>query len=519
MYRLHELVDNLQRCFNNLIVKGFYPVWQVASVNISFHDESVEKPMYIRLYEDLREGILTGRFRSGDCLPPTRELANALNISRETAVRAYEELRVQGYIEASTGRGTFVRAVAIPQSVTNTTNLTNRCVSTSNYVKWLAKQDCFEKEITAIEIGKCPKQLLPVKQWRRMFDECSVELAQSDFAADSLGCFGLREALACFLRRTKQIACKPENVVIFPSRRVLLDTFSKILVKAGDLVVCESLSSLQAKLSFELHGGSLIGMQVDFPQLTVNTLTGLEQPSLIYLSSPAISPQECQPLLDWAAQRSILVLEDAHQQFHRSPAISTCMKSVDFHDVVSYLIDFGAALSPLTTIAAAVVPTLLTEHFRRSEQYAVGHASIMEQFLLQKFIQCGKLDRHLNQLHSIYRLHSRMLISCFKQTLKESVEIATPNSSAYLLIRLRGARSSRSPLDCAVAAGLTLVPTSELYVDNSPLQEFAIPIFELSTTELSCALERFVSMTSQSQGTVLTAQCPEKNMMVLSEAI
>ncbi|EOY5239679.1 GntR family transcriptional regulator, partial [Pseudomonas aeruginosa] len=54
-----------------------------------------------QLYAALRERILDGRLAS-------RELAQALKVSRNTVVRAYEQLHAEGYIDGRTGDGTYV---------------------------------------------------------------------------------------------------------------------------------------------------------------------------------------------------------------------------------------------------------------------------------------------------------------------------------------------------------------------------------------------------------------------------
>ena len=50
--------------------------------------------------------------RPGEKLPPTRALALEAGINHLTAARVYRRLAEAGYVTASVGRGTFVRALA-----------------------------------------------------------------------------------------------------------------------------------------------------------------------------------------------------------------------------------------------------------------------------------------------------------------------------------------------------------------------------------------------------------------------
>src|SRR3981081_343791 len=60
------------------------------------------------IYRQLRRAILDGRLRPRDLLPPTRELARTLSVSRTTVTIAYARLWGEGLVTAHVGVGTFV---------------------------------------------------------------------------------------------------------------------------------------------------------------------------------------------------------------------------------------------------------------------------------------------------------------------------------------------------------------------------------------------------------------------------
>jgi len=67
------------------------------------------------IYRQLRRAILDGRLPPGARLPPTRELARRLSVSRTTMTVAYDRLTGEGFVTARTGAGTFVsEAIAGP---------------------------------------------------------------------------------------------------------------------------------------------------------------------------------------------------------------------------------------------------------------------------------------------------------------------------------------------------------------------------------------------------------------------
>jgi GntR family transcriptional repressor for pyruvate dehydrogenase complex len=70
-----------------------------------------------RLYEEiikqLQELIRKGELKPGDKLPPERELAVQLNVSRTAIREALRSMEMMGYIESKVGGGTFIRQVTL----------------------------------------------------------------------------------------------------------------------------------------------------------------------------------------------------------------------------------------------------------------------------------------------------------------------------------------------------------------------------------------------------------------------
>ena len=61
-----------------------------------------------QIYDQIRSGILGRRLSAGGRLPPSRELATDLGISRHTVTTAYGRLSAGGYLEGRSGGGTVV---------------------------------------------------------------------------------------------------------------------------------------------------------------------------------------------------------------------------------------------------------------------------------------------------------------------------------------------------------------------------------------------------------------------------
>src|SRR5580658_5859120 len=73
-------------------------------------DRSRPRTLRAQLERGLRQAIARKTLPAGTVLPPSRVLAAELGLSRSLVVGAYEQLVIEGYLEARQGSGTRVRA-------------------------------------------------------------------------------------------------------------------------------------------------------------------------------------------------------------------------------------------------------------------------------------------------------------------------------------------------------------------------------------------------------------------------
>jgi GntR family transcriptional regulator len=69
-----------------------------------------DEPAWAQIEAQLAERIESGGLQAGERLPPERELARSLGVSRMTVRQALGALARRGLVERGVGRGTVVRA-------------------------------------------------------------------------------------------------------------------------------------------------------------------------------------------------------------------------------------------------------------------------------------------------------------------------------------------------------------------------------------------------------------------------
>ncbi len=70
-----------------------------------------DTPLYIQIYEQMKEEIIRGRLKEGARLPATRKLVETLVVGRNTVENAYLQLSSEGYVESKIGSGFIVQNI------------------------------------------------------------------------------------------------------------------------------------------------------------------------------------------------------------------------------------------------------------------------------------------------------------------------------------------------------------------------------------------------------------------------
>src|SRR5947209_6594597 len=76
--------------------------------------------LYRQIADQIRTVIHAGEFRTGARLPPERDLARQLGVSRPSVREALIALEVEGLVEVRIGSGIYVRAVPTKTAVVET---------------------------------------------------------------------------------------------------------------------------------------------------------------------------------------------------------------------------------------------------------------------------------------------------------------------------------------------------------------------------------------------------------------
>ncbi len=71
-------------------------------------------PVYLQLVQQTKSAVASGVLKDGDQLPSVRDLAERIQVNRNTISKAYAELETEGILENRQGSGAFVTTSVTP---------------------------------------------------------------------------------------------------------------------------------------------------------------------------------------------------------------------------------------------------------------------------------------------------------------------------------------------------------------------------------------------------------------------
>jgi GntR family transcriptional regulator/MocR family aminotransferase len=315
-----------------------------------------------RLYNNLRAAIAAERLAARHRLPSSRELAEQLDIARNTVVHAYEQLHMEGYLN-TTRRGTFVAAVAAAGKNRSTHPWTS--IAISRRIRAVPQRPAAYDIALPFTAGVPALDAFPMQEWLLSLRRACASLRPSDLGyGDARGNILLRTAISDRLRAARSVRCTPDQVFITNGTQPTLDLLARTLADADDTVWMESPGYAGARAAFTAAGLAVQSVQVDGAGIDLNRVRGLKAPRLIYVTpshqyplGSVLSLQRRIELIDVAWRSNALILEDDYDSDFRFsgeplPALQGLVEDAP----VLYLGTFSKTMFPALRLGYLVVP-------------------------------------------------------------------------------------------------------------------------------------------------------------------
>jgi GntR family transcriptional regulator/MocR family aminotransferase len=407
-------------------------------LSLSFNPAGIEldrrQGLSRQLYQALRLRVLDGRLVGGTRLPASRDLAAALSISRNSVVRAYDQLYAEGFIEGRVGDGTYV--AQLPQTTLPTKKLSTKVstgfstglptglstkspnlpvVISSKVIHSSALERVEKHHLTrppsgpprAFRVGVPAFDLFPFEVWAKLNAAFwrKPDLQQLCYGAPE-GDERLRGLIAAYLRSSRGMQCSAEQIVITSGAQQGISLCAQLLVEPGDGVAVENPGYRAAGHAFAVAGARLQGVSVDSDGINCAELDRLSDcrlayvtPSHQYPTGVIMSLARRLELLAWAERTDGWIIEDDYDgEYRYSGAPLAPLAALDRHGQVLYVGTFGKVAFPALRLGYLVLPVGLVEAFAQRRAVDVRHSEVSTQAVMAEFMATGHFQRHIRRM-------------------------------------------------------------------------------------------------------------------------
>jgi GntR family transcriptional regulator / MocR family aminotransferase len=368
-------------------------------------------PLRAQLERELREAIRSGRLLAGAKLPPSRVLADELQVSRGVVVEAYSQLVAEGYLVARSGDGTRIAEGLAQQPPAPR-----------------APSAVAPRVLYDLRSGIPDVSLFPRREWQSAMATALRELPDAALLYGSRrGLRKLRTALSEYLARVRAVVADPERIVISAGAAHAMLLVGQTLRQRGATRVAVEDPAWPAIPETIVQAGlEPIPVAVDGDGLQTAKLERLDvdavalSPAHQYPTGTVLAPERRAELIGWARGRGTLIIEDdydAEYRYDRDPIASLQGLAPD---CVAYVGTASKTLAPALRLGWVLVPSHLVGEMAAQHGVARATPSALNQFAYATMLERGEIDRHLRRTRRRYHDRRHALIAALERWLPEA---------------------------------------------------------------------------------------------------
>lgn len=450
-------------------------------------------PLYVQIEQQISWQVIQGQLKNGEGLPPTRDLARQLGVSRGSVVRAYELLCSKGYCHSQTGRGTIVSFRAKPEQ----SSQDHKQVSISPVSD---RAETFLPGSLSLLPSHASTAHLPVSEFRQAFNRVLRYPDRLNQFGESAGNQELRQLICEKILPSRGISASPSEVLIVPGSQ-----YGSLLLA---MVKCQERSCfhfgapgyMEFARNFARFGYQLQSHRMDSEGIDVSDFSGSSR-DILYLMPEHHFPQ-CITLSDTrrsdiiqlACRKNVLLLEDDYDSefyFDRAPRPALRCSAAEHHIV--YMGTFSKVLFNTVRLGYLVAEEPLVKQMAALHwNLSRGTSGLLQQWVAE-LIKSETYERHIRRMRTVYR-HKRDCVARLVEHYLPDACLSVPPGGLQLNIRFSDSSKAKRIIDWLRVNNIQIAdPQNYLFSSDTPPDFLILGFANCDIYELEAVLERISS--------------------------
>ncbi|SHH74157.1 GntR family transcriptional regulator / MocR family aminotransferase [Sporobacter termitidis DSM 10068] len=418
-------------------------------------------PLFEQLYAYIKKEIKSGSFSKNEKLPSKRQLAAALGCSQNTVQAAYNQLVAEGYLVSRAKSGYYVAPL-------------DGILSLGAARKTPAAQDTETvRYLYDFSHQGVDFESFPFAAWRKLTKEVINEYDRDLLkTGDPKGYPPLRAGIARYLHHSRGVSCTPEQIIISSGTEFLLQLLIQ-LFGGGDVYAIENPGYEKLSMIFKSNRASYRSVPLDAHGLRPGALSESGANIVCVTPSHQFPTGRIMPvsrriqLLNWAGEKPdrYIVEDDYDSEFRYSGRPIPSLQGLDQGGKVIYLGALSKSMSPALRVSYMVLPEPLLAAYEEKLNFYICPVPTIEQKVLQRFIDEGHFERHLNRMRNLYRLKREALVAAIREMLP-GAELDGAPAGLHLTLRMPGGADEAALVQKAKARQVRIYGLSRYYSER-----------------------------------------------------
>ena len=341
------------------------------------------RPIYLQLYRQIRDDIISGNYPFGVKLPSKRGLAEETEVSTITVERAYALLCDEGYVEARERSGFIVIFRESDGFAAPNEHHTEQAAH---------RPDSQTPDFPLSVLSKTMRKVLT--------DHGDLLLEKSP----NRGCLELREAIKHYLARNRGIKVDTEQIIVGSGSEYLYGLIVELLGRHRTFAI-ESPSYKKIEQVYKAEEITYESLPLTSSGIDSRALGGTKAsvlhttPYRSYPSGVTATASKRHEYIRWAAKKNRYIIEDDFEsEFSVSTKPTETLFALSGGDNVIYLNTFSKTISPSLRIGYMVLPRQFVLEFESRLGFYSCTVPTFMQYVLTELINNGDFERHINRV-------------------------------------------------------------------------------------------------------------------------
>ncbi|MBR5357424.1 MAG: PLP-dependent aminotransferase family protein [Lachnospiraceae bacterium] len=374
--------------------------------------------VYEKVYAYYKDEIERKRLKPGERIPSLRKTQKILGVSKTSAETGYLQLSADGFIYPVEKVGYFVSDTA--------GNFLNKDTK-------LKKEESLQKQNYKYDfqtIGE-DKAVSCLKLWTRYMKSALRQEDRLLSYADSQGEEDLRIEIANHIRKTRNIICSKEDIVIGAGYQNLLQILIALI--DGEKSVSFPTSNFTDGATTFLNAGYKVNYRDKESHVLYVT------PSYMTKYGEVMTMKRRHELIEHALKNNHLIIEDDYQNdfvFSSKPTPSLYAMTGGKNTV--FLGSFSRVLLPSVRISFLVLERGMISEYKCIKRLYNQTASVTEQIALSQFLRDGHLNRHIKKTRRYYESKREAMVSILNEEFKDMGKVFLGDSGMEVGFKPKG---------------------------------------------------------------------------------